>query len=98
MLPETWWLQQVPVSTIHLRLLARGGGGGLDTSMVKKNQKSKVCAYTRVSSKAGDIQAQRQLVAKATGLSKHQIKSDVALSGNVPVSERKVWQEFAQNR
>ena len=66
--------------------------------MVKKNQKSKVCAYTRVSSKAGDIQAQRQLVAKATGLSKHEIKSDVALSGNVPVSERKVWQEFAQNR
>ena len=59
--------------------------------------KGKVCGYARVSSKAGDIQAQQRLITKATGLSKANIKCDVAISGNVPVGHRKIWQQFAKD-
>ena len=59
--------------------------------------KGKVCGYARVSSKAGDIQAQQRLITKATGLSKANIKCDVAISGNVPVGHRKIWQQLAKD-
>ena len=62
--------------------------------MVAKARKPELRGYGRVSSKSGDIKAQQRLLRQA-GLVPDKI-SDIAVSGTVPVDQRKIWQDFAK--
>ena len=63
--------------------------------MVAKASKPQLRGYGRVSSKSGDIKAQQRLLRQA-GLVPGKISSDIAVSGTVPVDQRKIWQDFAK--